>query len=92
MTLAECNKVQFLWVPGHNGIEENEIADQLARKGSLHLFIGPEPTCGISGRVSGCDIRDWMCREHQEYWKSTPGKNKQRASTLSPLPKQRLSF
>jgi hypothetical protein len=40
-------------VPGHKGIDSNEIADQLARKGSLHPFIGPKPTCDISGELQG---------------------------------------
>jgi hypothetical protein len=45
-------------VPGHKGIEGNEIAGQLVRRGSMHPFIGPEPACGISGRVAGHAIRD----------------------------------
>jgi hypothetical protein len=67
MILAECNKVYLMWVLGHKGIEGNEIADQLARMGSLHTFIGPEPSCGISGRAAGWAIRDWVNREHQKY-------------------------
>jgi ribonuclease HI len=34
MTLAECNNVQLLWVLRHKGIEGDETADQLARKGA----------------------------------------------------------
>jgi hypothetical protein len=60
-------------VPGHKGIESNETVDQLAKRSSLHPFIGPEPACGISDKVAGQVIRDWMCREHQEYWQSIPG-------------------
>ena len=28
--LAEHNKIQLVWMPGHMGIDGNEIADQLA--------------------------------------------------------------
>jgi hypothetical protein len=39
-------------VPDHERIVDNERADQLARTGSEHPFIGPEPACGISVGVS----------------------------------------
>jgi hypothetical protein len=35
-------------------------------------------------RVSGQVIRDWMCREHQEYWQSIPAQ-KHAKSFLSKL-------
>jgi hypothetical protein len=53
----------------HKGTESNESADQLEHTGSLYPFIGAE----TSDRVAKQDIRDWMCRDHQEYWQSTPG-------------------
>jgi ribonuclease HI len=68
VTLVDHNKVQLIWVPGHEGIEGNESADQLAKRGSLHPFIGPEPPCGISEKVAKWSIRDWTCREHQKHW------------------------
>jgi hypothetical protein len=36
-------------VPGHEGIDGNELADQLARLGSEHSFTGPEAAKGTRG-------------------------------------------
>jgi ribonuclease HI len=58
--LANHNSVQLVWVPGHEGIGGNETADQPAKIGSEHPFIGPEPACGISMGVAKKAIRDWM--------------------------------
>jgi hypothetical protein len=60
-------------VPGHEGISGNEKGDQLARTGSEHPFIGPEPACGISIGVAKKAVIDWMSRKHQEYWESLTG-------------------
>jgi ribonuclease HI len=49
--LAEHNRVQLIWVPGHGGIIGNEMADQLARRGS-------EPTCSISIGAAKKAVRD----------------------------------
>jgi hypothetical protein len=37
MILAEYTSVQFLWAQGQKGIKGNEIVDQLATRGSMHL-------------------------------------------------------
>jgi hypothetical protein len=58
MTLAVCSKVYLMSVLGHRGIKDNEIADHLAKMGSLHSFRGHEPACGISGSVARWTIRD----------------------------------
>jgi ribonuclease HI len=57
--LAKHNRVQLIWVPGHEGIDGNETADQLARTGSDHPFTGPEPACGISIGAAKKAVRDW---------------------------------
>jgi hypothetical protein len=49
--LAEHNRIQLVWVPGHMGIAGNEIADQLARQGSSHPLTGPEPALAYLERL-----------------------------------------
>jgi hypothetical protein len=60
-------------VPGHENIVGNEKADQLARTGSEHPFIGPEPACGISIGIAKKAVRDWTKRNHKNYWESVTG-------------------
>ena len=47
-SLAKTNEVHLFWIPGHSGLDWNEKADELARKGSSTQFIGPEPCFGLS--------------------------------------------
>lgn len=44
--LAQNNETFLTWVPGHHGIEGNDKADELARKGSETQFVGSEPAIG----------------------------------------------
>jgi ribonuclease HI len=65
--LAEHNRNQLVWVPGHTGIDGNGIADQIARQGSSHSLIGPQPALGISTKVAKEVKRDWASRKHEEH-------------------------
>jgi ribonuclease HI len=50
--LVEHNIIKLVWVPGHNGIDGNEIANQLARIDCSHPLIGPKCAIGISTKVA----------------------------------------
>jgi hypothetical protein len=45
------------------------MADQLARQGTSHPLIGPEPALAISAKV----IKGWMNKKHEEFWQSIHG-------------------
>jgi ribonuclease HI len=66
MQLAKHNGV--IWVPGHERIDGNERADQLAKLGSERPFTGPEPTCDISLGVAKKVVRDWTFSDHRKHW------------------------
>jgi hypothetical protein len=66
------------------GIDGNEIADQLARQGSSHPFIGPEPALGISAKVARGVIRYWASRKHEEHWQSLRGRKQAKGFLKNP--------
>ena len=69
-SVGRLNHVELIWVPGHCGIDGNEIADELARSGSSNEPIGPEPMLGISSAY----ISSWIDQHddllHAERWKA----------------------
>jgi len=46
--ISTGHTVGLYWVPGHAGVRGNEIANKLARDGSVQRFVGPEPFLGVS--------------------------------------------
>jgi len=46
----------------------SEIADKLAREGTLHQFVGPEPTLGIC-RQNTRNMKRWMDNQDMGMWR-----------------------
>ena len=68
--LNSANADNLIWVPGHSSIAGNELADELARTGASHDFIGPEPAIPVSKCWVTHRINSWAAAQHKEYWNS----------------------
>lgn len=78
-SLGENNRVILRWVPGHEGIVGNEIADDLAKAGSVTTTYGPEPFCGIPKSLVKLTLRINCKEQSLEHWNNQPGLNHSKA-------------
>jgi ribonuclease HI len=73
--------VGLYWVPGHTGLRGNEIANELARSGSVLGFLGPKPALGVSQRNIQKRLSCWLINQHWARW-CDPGNTQRQAREL----------
>jgi hypothetical protein len=75
--------VGLFWVLGHSGIRGNEVADELAREGSVHHFVGQEPALGVSRQSIKKKIQCWLDKQHMALWQGLAGTQRQARELIS---------
>ncbi len=58
-----------MWLPGHSGIQQNEIANRLTREGARTTPIVPEPFLPLFLSRFKSKIRNWIEKRKQLEWK-----------------------
>jgi len=94
--ISTQHTVGLHWVPGLAGVQGNEIANRLARDSSVHLFVGPEPSLGVSRQNIRTKMKRWKENQQLVLWHG-PCSTQRQAQELIPGPNlvtraQSLSF
>ncbi|XP_070528303.1 uncharacterized protein [Cardiocondyla obscurior] len=84
--LGETNKVTLVWISGHQGIHGNEVADELAKQGTLIEPAGRNVYVPfvMEKRI----IRKLLEKRHRESWKNEPGCRQAKLLMEQPKPER----
>ena len=66
--ISTRHAMRLYLVPAHVGARGDEIADKLARDGSVQRFVGPEPFLGVSKQNIRRKMKRWMENQHLVLW------------------------
>jgi hypothetical protein len=70
-------------VPDHAGVRGNEIADRLARSGSVQRFAGTEIFLGVSRQIIRRMMKGWMEKQHLALWGGPCSTHRQAGELIS---------
>lgn len=85
------NFINIIWIPGHSGHEGNEMADELARRGSSSPVQGPLPSLPLAWSESSAAIEKWVTTLTEDYHNSKVGLTQSR-SLINPSLHSKLSL
>ena len=78
------NDLTLVWVPGHSGVDGNEIVYQLAKKAANTRVEGPEPHCGLSTNVVKSAAKNLTANEFRKFWVKAPKMKHSKNMLLQP--------
>ena len=64
--LGNNKKITSIWIPGHQGIHGNVVADTLAKEGAA--MVPNDQVVGVSFAVGMKYLRENVSREHMIRW------------------------
>ena len=74
--ISTQHTVGLYWVPGHTGVQGNEIADKLIRDGTVQKRVGLAHSLGAS-RQNIRKIKHWMGNQNLAMWQGLSSTQRQ---------------